>query len=314
MLPLLRDIINLFLSGTNSKDLLTYLLNRIIETTEITGGQIYDQDQELVVEAGIKSKQSMSYDIEFNGKKIGLFHIFPKITVTEDILSVIAITTVITDSREISVLNRNKFLKNICHELKVPLNGIISMSKMLKETSLDEEQADLVEVLGTCNIQLLDIVNDILDYTKMISNELKLTKKPFSLKTCVTQIKESLEYRMRDDLKLFIQYESKYDMVVSDQVRITQIMFNILNNAIKYTENGEITINITDTDTNLIKFVITDTGSGINPDEIENLFNPFNSTMLNRSSVGLGLPITKYLVEKLGGSIQIESCVNVVVS
>ena len=182
MLSLIRDIIDIYLSGTNSKELLTYLINRIMETTSVIGGQIYDENQELIVEAGVKSKQSASYNIDFNGKKLGIFHVFPDVKISDDILNVVAITTVITDAKEISILNRNKFLRNMCHELKVPLNGIVNMSQMLKETSLDEEQSDLVEVLGACNIQLLDIVNDILDYTKIVGNELKLSKKPFSLK------------------------------------------------------------------------------------------------------------------------------------
>ena len=311
MLPLLRDIISLYISCTDSKDLLTYLLNRIIETTDIKGGQIYDQNQEIIVDVGSKLKTSASYDINFNGKKLGLFHVFPDTKISEDVLNIIAITTVLIDLKQISCLNRNKFLNNICHELKSPLNGIVSMSKMLKETSLTDEQSDLVEVLGSCNIQLLDIVNDILDYTKMISNELKLNNKPFSLKKCITQIKESLDYRMKDDLRLLVKYETRHDMVVSDQVRITQIMFNILNNSIKYTSKGEIIISVSDTESGLIKFTVKDTGSGIEETNIENLFNPFNSCMLNRSSVGLGLPITKYLVEKLGGLIQIESSVGI---
>lgn len=311
MLPLLGDIIGLYISCTDSKDLLTYLLNRIMETTNIMGGQIYDQSQEIIVEVGSKFKTSASYDIDFNGKKLGIFHVFPDIVISKDILNVIAITTVLVDVKHIAILNRNKFLKNMCHELKSPLNGIVSMSKMLKETTLSDEQSDLVEVLGSCNIQLLDIVNDILDYTKIISNELQLNNKPFSLKKCITQIKESLDYRMKDDLKLLVKYETKHDMVVSDQVRITQIMFNILNNSIKHTSKGEIAINISDTESGLIKFTIKDTGSGIEEKDIENLFNPFNSCMLNRSSVGLGLPITKYLVEKLGGVIEIESSVKI---
>ena len=311
MLPLLRDIIGLYVSCTDSKDLLTYLLNRIMETTNIRGAQIYDQNQKIIVEVGSKSKTSASYDINFNEKKLGLFHVFPDIKISEDVLNVITITTILIDVKHISSLNRNKFLNNICHELKSPLNGIVSMSKMLKETSLTDEQSDLVEVLGSCNIQLLDIVNDILDYTKMISNELKLNNKPFSLKKCITQIKESLDYRMKDDLRLLVKYETRHDMVVSDQVRITQIMFNILNNSIKYTSKGEIIISVSDTESGLIKFTVKDTGSGIEETNIENLFNPFNSCMLNRSSVGLGLPITKYLVEKLGGLIQIESSVGI---
>lgn len=206
------------------------------------------------------------------------------------------------------------FLANVSHELRTPLNGIISITKMLQETQLDSEQKELLDIVAHCNIQLLEIINDILDYTKISSGKLRFNLKPFSLKKCITNIKQSLEPQLKKDIQMVLDYDSKIEVVVGDEVRVTQILLNLLNNSIKFTRHGLIkisvrTLEVTGNDT-VMEFKVSDTGVGIASSKIKYIFDSFNQIANHLSSdcgVGLGLPITKYLVNAFNGDIKVES-------
>jgi signal transduction histidine kinase/CheY-like chemotaxis protein len=220
------------------------------------------------------------------------------------------------------------FLINVSQELRTPLNGIISITKMLRDTSLNDEQSELLEIIAHCNIQLLEIINDIVDYTKISMGKLKFNLKPFSLKKCITHITQALKPKL--NVALIMDYKSKVELVIGDEVRVTQIILNLLNNSIKFTRSGQIQICI-DTEEmpagtqSVIRFQIIDTGIGIPKDKLHGIFDsfgsfggpghgqgpgPFNSFEITDgpgNGVGLGLPITKYLVNAFNGKISVDS-------
>jgi signal transduction histidine kinase/CheY-like chemotaxis protein len=219
--------------------------------------------------------------------------------------------------RQTIELHRINFLDNISHELRTPINGIISMTKMLGETSLDSEQTELLDIITHCNVQLLEIINDIADYTKISTGKLRFNNKPFSLKKCVTEIVQAISPKAKRTTKLLLDYNTDADLIISDEVRITQILLNLLNNSIQFTKKGTIHIVIetvsATTEHTTLKFKVKDTGIGIPASKIKYIFNSLNqiTNLASGRGVGLGLPITKYLVNAFNGTISAESEENV---
>lgn len=205
-----------------------------------------------------------------------------------------------------------QFLEHIFTEMKTPLNGIISMSEMLRDSSLDKEQLELLDLISHCNIQLLEIINDIGDYTKVTTGKLQINHRTFSLKSVVKAIVQALSSKSKG-VKITYKYTSDIDMITSDEVRITQILLNILNNSIEHTSKGHITLLVETVayskEAAIMKFVISDTGEGISSDLLPYVFD--RTSKPSASRVGLGLPITKKLVELFSGNININSTVNV---
>lgn len=206
------------------------------------------------------------------------------------------------------------FLANISHELRTPLHGIVSMSTLLKDTILNKEQTELLDIISHCNMQLLDIVNDIRDYTKISTGHLKLIMKPFSLKRSINHVINALRPKIASNIVLILRYNTDIDMVIGDDNRLKQIILNILNNSIKFTKTGSITVTvntkeITD-DNSTVHITIRDTGIGIHSDKLRYIFDSFNQIknyLTSDCGVGLGLPITKYLVNMFNGEIWAES-------
>lgn len=221
-------------------------------------------------------------------------------------------------------LHKVAFLANISHELRTPLNGIVCMTNMLKETEMNTEQSEMLNVVSHCNVQLLDIVNDVLDFTKIFTGGIALKKKPFSLKSCVQAIIDALKpsSASQSEVKLELAYNTEVDMIIGDETRVTQIFLNLLNNSVKFTKRGLIKLTISDESPGMPHDVdhqswlicsVTDTGAGIPEDKMKRLFERFymaNTDYLNSDcGVGLGLPITHHLVTLHNGSMQAESTV-----
>jgi signal transduction histidine kinase/CheY-like chemotaxis protein len=225
------------------------------------------------------------------------------------------IANIISNIRGIQELEYHKlgFIANMSHEVRTPLNGIISMIDILAKTGLNPLQKNYIEIIKNCGVQLLDIVNDVLDYSKIITNGMKLKLAPIHLNKTIS-IVNSMLYQKATEKGLAISVSidpAIPEMIIADSTRLKQVLINIISNSIKFTKKGGITINaqlksITDLDCT-IEFIIADTGIGIPNNKIDRIFDSFkqidNDYLSEICGVGLGLPITKHIIELHNGSI-----------
>ncbi len=212
---------------------------------------------------------------------------------------------------------KSDFLAVISHEIRTPINGIIGMAELLLETPLGGEQLEYALTIKNCSDLLLSMINDILDFSKMEEGKLKLETVSFSLPLVEKSIISLVEPKARKKGLLLKSYLDPGIPAIlrGDPLRLRQVMLNLLDNAVKFTEQGEVTIQAFTTreDINIVsvRFEIRDTGIGIPEEAGRNLFQPFTqadlSTTRKYGGTGLGLSICKRLVELMGGQIGFES-------
>jgi PAS domain S-box-containing protein len=213
---------------------------------------------------------------------------------------------------------KSAFLATMSHEVRTPMNAIIGMSGLLLRTDLDAEQHDSAEVIRTSSEALLTIINDILDFSKVEAGQLELELAPFDFRACVDGVLAligSLASSKGLDLVLEID-ESVPQAIVGDVGRLRQILLNMLNNAVKFTDEGGISLTATTSEARdgeqiELHVVVRDTGIGIPPDRIDRLFQSFSQADVSISrrygGTGLGLAISKRLAELMGGTMWAES-------
>jgi PAS domain S-box-containing protein len=213
---------------------------------------------------------------------------------------------------------KSEFLASMSHEIRTPMNAIVGMAELLAETPLSDEQNRYVQTFRRAGDNLLILINDILDLSKVEAGHMELEDVAFDLYEIVEKACDVIAPRAHEkglDLNNHILPEVPVDLV-GDPTRLRQILLNLLGNAVKFTERGEVGLRVMKDsdarDPGALRFSVSDSGIGVPPDKLETIFKPFtqvdSSTTRRYGGSGLGLGISKRLVELMGGRIWIESC------
>jgi PAS domain S-box-containing protein len=212
---------------------------------------------------------------------------------------------------------KSRFLSNMSHELRTPLNGIIGTINLMLQEKYPEEQRESLNVLKYSGELMLALINDVLDFSKIEAGKLQLERSSFNLKTLLEKTRSIFQQQFAaKGVQLQLDYDEHINIsVLSDEIRLNQVLHNLLSNALKFTEKGKVTlaarfISATSDSTN-IRFSITDTGIGISEDKLVQIFDSFSQADVNTTrkygGTGLGLTISRKLVELFNSELIVES-------
>ena len=237
-------------------------------------------------------------------------------SVSEELMAATALANDMATQAEIASISKSQFLANMSHEIRTPMNGIVGFADILSEDDLTSDQKRYVEIIRSSGQSLLKLINDILDFSKIEAGKLDIENVDCTL----MEILESVEPMMRSkaaETKIdfeIISLTSLPSRIHVDSTRLRQCLINLANNALKFTEEGHVRVNISleeDGSDSFLRFDIEDTGIGITPKQQKTIFHAFvqadGSTTRKYGGTGLGLSITKRLSELMGGSLSLTS-------
>jgi len=217
------------------------------------------------------------------------------------------------DNAENATQVKSNFIANISHEIRTPMNAIIGMTHLMQETNLTSLQKNYINNIEYSSTNMLQLINQVLDFSKVESNTLELNKVDFSLVELLNSVENIVGHlAYNKDLDFIILYDkSKHIHLFADKLKLLQVLTNITSNAVKFTNSGFVELSVKETSNNIFQFRIQDSGIGLTKEQISKIFHPFaqvdEATTRKYSGAGLGLTISKELVKLMGGKIIVNS-------
>ena len=217
---------------------------------------------------------------------------------------------------------KDQFMSNMSHEIRTPLSIILGFTKILLRTDITESQKRQLKAIKTSGDTLLVVINDILDLSKIEAGKMVLEETEIEVPHIIESVLNTFELRLKEkEIRLHTQYDNRIPKwLLGDPVRINQIVLNLIDNAIKFTSDGgaiDVKVNLLKEDhkKTILEIKVTDTGIGIAPDQLKNIFDPFTQSMSNTTrkygGSGLGLNIVKQLIDLMDGTISVKSKLSV---
>ena len=291
------------------------------------------EKQMLALQAVLESGKTFSHEVKLTlpqGDRWSDAMLIPLLGQSGEVRSVMGIARDITERKraeeqlteakeaaDAATRAKGEFLASMSHEIRTPLNGVIGMLNLLLKGGLNEVQREYIQIANSSAESLLTIINDILDFSKIEAGKLLFEPVPFDLFRIVEDVVDMLAMKGREKgIDFMVQYEPDVPRrFIGDPSRIRQVLVNLVNNAIKFTEQGHVLIGVSSKerrdDEAVLRIVVEDTGIGIPSDRVDSLFESFtqadSSTTRRYGGTGLGLAISKRLVEMMGGTIGANS-------